>query len=116
MITEVPVKGERLLVLDLALTEAANAIWKRHHQRIIAVEEARQLLGRLLRIPVHVQPSTHLLGSALEIAAKYDRAIYDSLFVALAHELRLPGITADEPLWRAVHADFPNIVLLRDWR
>lgn len=116
LITEVPMKGERLFVLDLALIETANAIWKRHHQHMLAVDEARQLLGRLLRMPVDVQPSTPLLGSALEIAAKHDCSIYDSLFVALAHELRLPGITADEPLWRAVHADFPNIVLLRDWR
>ena len=57
-----------------------------------------------------------LLQPAFEIAVKYDRAIYDALFVALAQDLRLPGVTADEPLWRAVHADFPNIVLLRDWR
>ena len=107
--------GERLLVLDLALIEVANAIWKRHHQRIIATEEARELLGRLLRMPVQVQPSTRLLDSALEIAAKYDRAIYDALFVVLAQDLKLPGVTADEPLWQAVHADFPNITLLRDW-
>ena len=116
LIAGVPTDSERLFVLDLALTEVANAIWKRRHQRIIAVEEALELLGRLLRMPVHVQPSARLLESALEIAAKYDRAIYDALFVALAQDLRLPGVTADEPLWQAVHADFPNITLLRDWR
>jgi predicted nucleic acid-binding protein len=116
LITEVPMKGERLFVLDLALTEAANAIWKRYHQRIITAEESRQLLSRLLQIPVHVQFSTHLLASALEIATRYDRTIYDALFVALARDLRLLGVTADEPLWRAVNADFPDIVLLRDWR
>ena len=52
---------------------------------------------------------------ALEIAAKYGRAFYDALFVALCQDLGLPGITADEPLYHAVHADFPQIVLLRDW-
>jgi predicted nucleic acid-binding protein len=109
-------RGERLLVLDLALIEVANAIWKRHHQRIITVEEAHETLGRFLRMPVHIRPATPLLTSALEIAAAHDRSIYDALFVSLAHELRAPGVTADEPLWRAVHADFPNIVLLRDWR
>jgi predicted nucleic acid-binding protein len=116
LITEVPMKGERLFVLDLALTETANAIWKRYHQHLIAVEETRLLLSRLLRTPVDVKASTALLASGLEIAVKYDRAVYDSLFVALAEELGLPGVTADEPLWRAVHADFPNIILLRDWQ
>jgi len=39
----------------------------------------------------------------------------DALFVALTQDLGLPGVTSDEPLYRAVHADFPQIVLLRDW-
>jgi len=56
-----------------------------------------------------------LLASALEIAIAYDRAVYDALFVALVRQLQLPGVTADEPLYRTVHGDFPQIVLLRDW-
>jgi predicted nucleic acid-binding protein len=115
LITDIAMVGESLFVLDLALTEVANAIWKRHHQRLIAVEETQGLLARLLQTPVHLKPSTVLLTPALDIATKYDRSIYDALFVALARELGLRGVTADEPLWRAVHADFPNIVLLRDW-
>ena len=67
----------------------------------------------LLHCPVHVEPATRLLKPALEIAAKYDRSIYDALFVALSQDLRLTGVTADEPLYNAVHADFPQIVLLR---
>ena len=42
---------------------------------------------------------------------KYDRSIYDALFVALAADLKLPGVTTDEPLYRAVSADFPQVVL-----
>jgi predicted nucleic acid-binding protein len=62
-----------------------------------------------------VEPVVSLLASGFEIAAKYDRAIYDALFVALAQQQGLPGITADEPLFNAIHADFPRIVLLRDF-
>lgn len=115
LISETLGKSKSLIVLDLLLTEVANAIWKRHHQHIVALDEAQKLLGRLLRMPVHIEPSTPLLNSAFDIAMKYDRAVYDALFVALAQETRLPGVTADEPLWQAVHGDFPNIVLLRDW-
>jgi hypothetical protein len=32
VIAEVALKGERLIVLDLALIEVANAIWKLHHR------------------------------------------------------------------------------------
>jgi predicted nucleic acid-binding protein len=49
-----------------------------------------------------------------EIAVKYDRTIYDALFVALAKEKGLQGVTADEPLFNVTHADFPQIILLRN--
>lgn len=115
LITEVALKGERLIILDLALVEVANAIWKRHHRGLATLAEARQFLDELLRCPVHVESVARLLKPALEIAVQYDRAIYDALFVALAQDLQLPGVTADEPLHRAVHAHFGQIILLRDW-
>jgi predicted nucleic acid-binding protein len=61
------------------------------------------------------EPATRLLSQGLEIAIKFVRAVYDALFVALVQDLSWPGVTADEPLYRAVHADFPQIILLRDW-
>jgi predicted nucleic acid-binding protein len=107
--------GERLIVLDLVFPEVANAIWKRHRQQLIDLSEAKELIDALISSPVSVEPAVSLLISALEIAARYDRAIYDALFVALADQLGLPGITADERLFNAVHAGFPRIVLLRDF-
>jgi len=109
-------QGGRLLVLDLGLVEAANAVWKKGHRKLVPPDEVRRLVRDLLAIPVQIQPANKLLTTALEIAVKHDRTIYDALFVALARDLRLPGVTADEPLWQAVHANFPNLVLLRDWR
>jgi predicted nucleic acid-binding protein len=115
LISEIAMKGERLVILDLALVEVANAIWKQHHRRLITLDEARKFLAALLQAPVQIESAAGILLPSLEIAAKYDRSIYDALFVELAQNLGLPGVTADEPLQRAVHADFPNIVLLRNW-
>lgn len=112
VISEVVLKGERLFALDLAFPEVGNAIWKRVHRRLATPDEGRQFL---LSSPVHMEPAHRLLGPALEIAVKYGRSLYDSLFVALVQDLGLPGVTADEPLWQAVRSDFPGIVLLRDW-
>jgi predicted nucleic acid-binding protein len=67
-----------------------------------------------LRAPVEVVKSQNLLAFGYAIAKKYDRAVYDALFVALTHHLKVQGVTADEKLYKAVHADFPEIVLLRD--
>jgi len=115
LIVQTAASGERLIVLDLVFPEVANAIWKRHRQKVIKLSEARDLLEALVRSPIAVEPAVSLLASAFEIAAKYERAIYDALFVALAEQQGLTGITADEPLFNAVHADFPRIVLLRDF-
>lgn len=107
--------GDRLIVLDLAFPEAANAIWKRFRQKLITLAETRELLDALIHIPVVVEPAAALLAPAIEIAARYDRTVYDALFVALAQQLGVKGVTADEPLCHAVHSDIPQIVLLRDY-
>lgn len=115
LLSDIAVAGERLIALDLALVEVTNAIWKRHHRGLATLDEARAFLDDLLHCPVHVESAARLLGPALEIAARYDRAVYDAVFVALCQDMALPGITADEPLYHVVHGDFPQIVLLRDW-
>ena len=115
LITEVAMKGERLVVLDLAFVEVTNAIWKLHHRGLATLDEARLFLDKLLHIPVHVEPAHCHLKPGLEIAATYSRAVYDALFVAVCQELGVSGVTADVPLYNAVHADFRKIILLRNW-
>ena len=116
LVEQAAASGERLIVLDLVFPEVANAVWKRHRQQLVKLSEARELLAALDRSPVVVESAIPLLGPAFEIAAEYDRAIYDALFVALAEQHQLPGITADEPLFNAINSDFPRIALLRDFR
>jgi len=115
LITDVAGAGERLIVLDLVFPEVANAIWKRHRNRLITVAEAEAFLAALGRAPVHVEGAIRLLDAAFKIAVRYDRAVYDALFVALAHDLGLIGVTADEPLYNVVRTDYPEIALLRNW-
>jgi predicted nucleic acid-binding protein len=114
LISEAAANGDRLIVLDLAFPEVANAIWKRCHRGLVTLDEARRLLNALLAAPVHVEPAAPLLPAAFDIATRYDRAVYDALFVALTQQTGLRGVTADEPLHNAVHADFPKVLLLRD--
>ncbi len=107
-------RGGRIVVLDLALIEVAQAIWKRVHRGLLTPEEGDRLTDALLVLPVAIEPSGPRLRRAAEIARTYGRSVYDALFVALAEELGLPGVTADEPLHRAIAADFPGVILLRD--
>ena len=112
---EVIAAGGRLVVLDLVLSEVGNAIWKTLRQKKITISGAQQALADLQGFPMQMEPAARLLDKAFDIAVKYDRAVYDALFVALAHELGAKGVTADEPRYNTTHADFPQIALLRDW-
>jgi predicted nucleic acid-binding protein len=108
--------GTELLVLDLAFTEVASAVWKRHRLGQMNECDASAALKDLFRCPVTVEQSIPLVNSALEIAMKYGRSVYDALFVALVAKTGFAGVTADVPLFNAVRVDFPAIVLLRDWK
>ena len=114
LVADAGASGGRLIVLDLAFPEVANAIWKQHHRGLVTTDEARQLLTALIKAPVHIEPAARLVPAAFEIAVRYDRSVYDALFVALAQEKALRAVTADEPLHTAVRVDFPQVVLLRD--
>ena len=115
VLTQTTHQGGRVIILDLAIIEVANAIWKRHHQGFATRDQCRRFLTLLMNAPVHIEPAARLVPAAWEIAAQYDRSVYDSLFVAFAKDLGIPGITADGPLHRAVHADFPEILLLSQY-
>jgi predicted nucleic acid-binding protein len=108
-------QGYRLFAVDLVYAEVASAVWKRLRQKSITPAEADGFLEALLRAPVEVVPTADLLKLAFSIAARHDRSIYDALFVALTEQLAVNGVTADEPLHNAVKADYPRVILLRDW-
>jgi predicted nucleic acid-binding protein len=106
--------GDKLISLDIAFAEVANAIWNRRRRRLLKEADADNAIDDLFKTPVSIVKSTSLTKRAYHIAVKYDRSVYDAMFVALAESLDTQGITADEKLYNAVHADFPKIVLLRN--
>ena len=82
LITQASTDGHRLIVLDLVFAEVANAIWKRQRQHLITPKEATAFLKSLREIPVRVEPAIPLLPPAFVIAMRFDRAVYDALFVS----------------------------------
>src|SRR5437870_13859669 len=84
---EVMAAGGQLIVLDLIWPEVCNAIWKSHRQKKISLAYAQQALAVLKALPIQVEPAAPLLDKGFDIAIKYDRAVYDALFVALAQDL-----------------------------
>lgn len=109
-------KGGRIIVLDLALIEVSNVLWKQFHRSLMPINDVRDNFQDLCYAPIQIRPAAPLLSVAFEISLRYDRAYYDALFVALAQDLGLPGVTADEPLYRgpcrvSLHRPAPRLVI-----
>lgn len=95
-----------LLAPDLLYAEFANVVWKRHRRGEIDDDEAAQLVADVLRLPLQITAAGELAGSALELALRTGRTVYDCLYLALAVKTRSRMICADLRLVNAL-ADSP---------
>jgi predicted nucleic acid-binding protein len=90
--------GHSLIAPDLIHTEVANVIWKRHIRGEIDAGEAGRLLADVLALPLQLTPCGDLIESALELALRMGRSVYDCLYLALALQTDSVMITADRRL------------------
>jgi predicted nucleic acid-binding protein len=85
----------RLAAPDLIRPEMANILWKLHARNLLSSDEASEIIGHFLSIPLEIYESASLLPGALEIAMATQRTVYDSLHLSLAVQLNAKVITAD---------------------
>jgi predicted nucleic acid-binding protein len=95
------------VVPDLFWSELANFLWKGVRRKEISAATAETSLQQMTTHGFPTIPSQTILPQALSIAISFDRAIYDSVYVALAVEQKASLVTADEKLANALAAYFP---------
>lgn len=104
---DVLLSDRSLCAPDLVYAEVANVIWKRHRRGEITDAEATELLSDVLDLPLEITPSEQLAASALALALRTNRTVYDCLYVVLAiqddttmvsDDLRLVNALATGPL------------------
>lgn len=88
--------GHHLAAPDLIRAEIGNLAWKLQTRDVLDPKEASELIEHFLSMPVEIHDSAYLLAPAVEIAIATKRAVYDSLYLALAIELGGIVVTADE--------------------
>ncbi len=91
-----------LLAPDLIWAEAANVVWKRHRRGEISREDAAAVAEQMTGTPLRIRPSADLIPQALDLAVRFDRTVYDGLYVALAVKTRSVMITGDRRLVNAL--------------
>ena len=91
--------AERVVTLDLAIYETANAIWKYQNvlRRIVDGTPYLKALFGLLGSGsvIAIRPSEDLVEDAFRLSVRHKAAIYDSAFVSLAVKLGLRLASAD---------------------
>lgn len=90
----------RFYVPDLFFIECANILWKYTRRFDYPAANARQDVRDLRALALRTVSTADLLEPALELALAYDLTTYDASYAALAQQLNLFLITADEALQR----------------
>lgn len=97
-------EASELVAPDLLWAEAADVVWKRHLRGEVSRDEAADILGKILLLPVRTIPSEQLAHRALDLAIATRRTVYDSLYLAAAIQEGCRLLTADERLFNALSA------------
>ena len=87
---------------DLLYSEVTGALRKR--ALLAGYPHARRDVLRLYEIPFRVAPCRELMAEAIGISLDRVISSYDAFYVALSRRLKVPLVTADERLVRAVLA------------
>jgi predicted nucleic acid-binding protein len=95
------------IVPDVFWAEVGNVLWKGTRQHRWRQDEAEAVAIDMKARDFATVPSAILLPEALRIAFKYDRSVYDCLYVALAVQSKTDLVTADERLANALAAHLP---------
>lgn len=90
---------------DHWLAEAISVLWSKVFRGDLTARDAGERMTVLLRAPVVAAPLVPLLPRAFAISVAREITIYDSLYVALAEQLDIPLVTADERLIKKLSAD-----------
>ncbi len=102
----------RFYVPDLFFVECANILWKYARRYGYPPDNARQDVADLRALALRTVSTADLIAPALELAMTYDITPYDAVYAALARQLSLPLITADERLARKLGQSDVSVVTL----
>lgn len=108
----------RLVAPEFLLLECGNALWVRARRRLMPAEEVPVAMAELAAGPVKLESIRDVVCDALDLASRLDHPIYDCCYLALAHALGLPVVSADRRLrdvvGRSPGAGLPTVLMLVD--
>ena len=101
---------------DLAFVECANVLASRVRRQLLPSTDAHAAYRDLHDVGLTSHPTTPLVGAALTLAISLAISVYDAIFVALADQLHVPLITADDALARQIAGPPEQVRTLASFR
>ena len=100
---------------DLFYIVCANILWKHTRRSGYPTEKARKALTDLGQLALKRYPTTDLAAQAFDIAVDKSITAYDACYIALAMQLAVPFVTADEKLARTLSGSTYQVYWLGDF-
>jgi predicted nucleic acid-binding protein len=112
LLKEGHIKGEFIIIVpDILIYEVANVL---KYSAAFSEDEVHEAIQDLYDLGLDIiAPIPKIVHSAIKLSYDKDITQYDSSYIALAQELALDFITADEKLHRKMKG-LPFVQLLRD--
>lgn len=101
---------------DLIHAEFGNIVWKKQRFQGLSAVDAQQIIDTFRQLAFVATPTVDLLDEAYRLAVAHERTVYDALYIALSVREQCLYVTADEKLFNALRATFPNIRWVADWQ
>lgn len=80
----------------------------------LTVQQGREAIEQFLGLDLRTVNTNELILAAFPLVRQYAVAFYDALYLALAHELGLPFITADNKLYQRIKS-LPDVIWIGDY-
>ena len=93
-----------LVAPDIILAEVGNVLWKKWFRGELEADAVPEMMIDFRKIPLQLFDTDYLFINAWDIAKKFSRSFYDSLYVALAVKNNCRMVTADLKLYNALKA------------
>jgi predicted nucleic acid-binding protein len=71
-------------------------------RRRLAPEDGRDAIAEFVQLPLRLVAGEGLVGPAYDLARQHGCSLYDALYLALAQQLGVPLVTADQRLYRQI--------------
>ena len=96
-----------LIVPDLFWAELGNVLWNGVRRQRLTKSAAEEGLALMQARSFPTLPSAPLLSSAFAMAVAFNCTVYDCLYVALASQIGVEFLTADEGLANSLSGQLP---------